>query len=433
MDLLLKNVRLVDPDAGVDGRRDVLVRAGRVARVAELISAGPDADTTVVRGDGLWLWPGLVDAHVHFREPGFTHKETIRTGSLAAAAGGYTSVVCEPNTEPPIATVEAVRRLADIARRDAAVRVYCKAAMTRDRAGKEPNDVAALAREDAVVALSDDGDPVVDAALMGEVCRAAAEHDVLLSPHCEDSPRALKQLAAGVYAGFSPGAPYANEAAYVARDLELAREAGCRIHFSHVSLARSVAAIERYGVDAPRAEAVTFEVTPHHLLLCAEDYAGAAAPAVNPPLRSARDRQALREAVCAGRVDAIASDHAPHSVRDKAAGACGLIGLETVLGLVLTEFVAGGALAPADAVRLLSLNPCRVFHLPGGTLRAGSFADMVLIDPAREWTVKAEEFRSKSRNTPFEGRRLRGKAVATYVAGREAFCEPDFQERKHRP
>ncbi|KPK78927.1 MAG: dihydroorotase, partial [Phycisphaerae bacterium SM23_33] len=120
MDLLLKNVRLVDPDAGVDGRRDVLVRAGRVARVAELISAGPDADTTVVRGDGLWLWPGLVDAHVHFREPGFTHKETIRTGSLAAAAGGYTSVVCEPNTEPPIATVEAVRRLADIARRDAA-------------------------------------------------------------------------------------------------------------------------------------------------------------------------------------------------------------------------------------------------------------------------------------------------------------------------
>jgi dihydroorotase len=440
LELLLKNARVVDPASGLDGVRDVLVRGGQVELVAGGITPdealrGVSAATglTVVQAEGLWLWPGLVDAHVHLRDPGFTHKETLRSGGLAAAAGGYTSVVCEPNTEPPIATVELVRELAQKARREAPVHVYFKAAMTEGRRGERPADVGALAAERAVVALSDDGDPVVGARLMDEVCRLAARHDVLLAPHCEDSPRSLAAYATGAEPGFEPAEPYANEANYVRRDLELARRAGCRIHFSHVSLAASVELLEPSPCGDAAPTGATWEATPHHMLLCADDYAPGRAPTVNPPLRAASDRAALQDALLGGQLDVVASDHAPHTPQDKAAGACGLIGLETTLGLVLTEFVAGNWITPADAVRLMSLNPARIFGLGAGSVRPGAPADIVLIDPEREWTVASEEFRSRARNTPYEGRRLRGKAVATYVAGREAFCEPDFEDRRERP
>lgn len=438
--VLIQGVRLVDPAAGIDGRRDVLVAGGRVLSVGDEISlekahAALDRGEhgkgmTLIRGDGLWLWPGLVDAHVHFREPGFTEKETLQTGALAAAAGGYTSVICEPNTEPAVDSVDIVRHLTEKARRESIVHVYFKAAMTRGRMGKGPTDVPALAREDGVVALSDDGDPVVDAAVMECVCRAAAESGVVLAPHCEDSPRALEQLAAGVSPGFEPGEPYANETNYIERDLQLADRCGCRIHFSHVSLAGSVGVIADFRARSAEASGVTFEAAPHHLLLSTEDFAESDVPKVNPPLRSAEDRRALCDALAAGLVNAIASDHAPHTAQDKASGASGLIGLETTLGLVLTHFVAEGRLSAPDAVGLLSLSPARIFGLPAGTLRPGAPADMVLIDPEAEWTVDPGEFRSKSRNTPFGGRRLRGKAVATYVGGDEVFCVSGFDRRK---
>ncbi|MHC4480892.1 MAG: dihydroorotase, partial [Planctomycetota bacterium] len=386
------------------------------------------AELTVIDGKGLWLWPGLVDAHVHLREPGFPRKETIRSGSLAAAAGGYTSVICEPNTEPPIASAEAVRALAEQADREAAVHVYFKAAMTKGRAGAEPNDVASLAAEERIVALSDDGDPIVEAALMERICERAADCDILLAPHCEDSPRALAALAAGAEPGFDPAAPYENEANYVERDLRMAERCGCRIHFSHLSMGRSVRAV-RAAAEGGTVRA-TCEVTPHHLLLAQEDFLQGEAPAVNPPLRSRQNAEALCGLMLAGQVDAIASDHAPHTEADKQAGASGLIGLETTLGLVLTQFVGPGRLSPARAVRLLSLAPAGIFALPAGTLHPGSRADLVLIDPHREWTVDPTAFRSRSRNTPFASRRLRGAAVATYVSGREAFAAPGFEERK---
>ncbi len=434
MAVLFQNVHLTDPAAGVDGTRDVLVVGDRVrcvgdaAQVRRALAEAAVAQCTTVHGAGLWLWPGLVDAHVHLREPGFTPKETIRTGTAAAAAGGFTTVVCEPNTDPPPDTAERVRALRARIARDAAVRVRVKAAMTRDRLGREPVDIAALAAEPDVVAFSDDGDPIVPAALMAELCRRAAACGALLSPHCEDSPRALQAFGDGAEPGFAPREPYANEALYVGRDLALAVRAGCRIHFSHVSLAETVRAVAAARPSAP-GRTVTCEATPHHLLLCRQDYAPGQAPGVNPPIRTAEDRDALRRALLDGSVDCIATDHAPHTAQDKAAGASGLVGLETALGLVLTHLIGPQGLTPADAVRRMSLEPARIFRLPAGTLAPGSPADMVLIDPARRWTVRPEDFRSKSRNTPFAGRQMKGRAVATYVGGRPAWADPSFGER----
>lgn len=429
---LIQGARLIDPIAGIDGRRDLLAVDGRVSLVAEQITVSEarrlcdDAPLTVTDAAGLWLLPGLVDVHVHLREPGYPQKETIATGTRAAAAGGFTTVVCEPNTDPPIDSVDVVRDVAARAEKEGRVHVYLKAAMTKGRRGEEPNDIASLAAEERVVALSDDGDPIVRPGIMAEVCRRAAEADILLSPHCADSSRALEQLADGVDPGFQPGEPGTNEARYIERDVAIAAGQGCRIHFSHVSLGESIDAVRRGRSRAW----VTCEATPHHLLLCAEEFAPDEPPAVNPPIRSRKDRDALRRALLAGQIEAIASDHAPHTAEDKAAGACGLIGLETTLGLVLTHLVGPGMLAPADVVRLLSAAPARIFDLPAGSLEVGDAADIVLVDPEREWTVRPESFRSLSRNSPWAGRTLRGKAVATFVAGREAFSDQAFSDRK---
>jgi len=383
----------------------------------------------VVEASGLWLWPGLIDLHVHLREPGFTHKETLASGGRAAARGGYTAVVCEPNTSPPIDTPERAGELAEKARRDSPVRVYLKAAMTAGREGRRPADIGALARVPSVVALSDDGDPLTRLDVMEEVCRAAARVGLPLSPHCEDSERALADYREGAAPGFEPAGPYANEARYVRRDLELARRWGCQVHFSHVSLAESVDLLRRFRLASGAGARVSFELAPHHLLLCTADYEAGQPPRVNPPLRSAADRRALQEALLGGEADAVASDHAPHAAQDVARGASGLIGLETTLGLVLTHFVHAGRMSALAAARALSTRPAQVFGLPGGSLSVGRPADLVLIDPQEEWMVRAEEFASLSRNTPYEGWRLRGRAVGVMVEGRLVYARDSLRSR----
>lgn len=428
--LCIKDARLTDPSQGVDDARDVLVADGTVKEVALRLSPPPGA--TVVDASGLWLWPGLVDVHVHFREPGFTDKETIRSGSRAAAAGGYTSVVCEPNTVPPIDSPEVAARIERQAQTDAVVNVYVKAAITRGRRGRELGDLEELARQRNVVAFSDDGDPLVGRKLMEEACRAACRLGVLLSPHCEDSQRATEMFGEGVDPGFEPGSPYTNESAYIQRDLQIAGEHGCRIHFSHVSLARSVEVIREFRSTHDPDHRITFEVAPHHFVLSRDAFPADELPAVTPPLRSEQDREALVEALTSGMVDVIASDHAPHTPEAVAGGATGLIGLETTLGVVLTRFVHTGAVSPLRAVELLSTSPARIFGLPAGSLQPGAAADMVLIDPRREWTVDAGSFRSKSRNTPFQGWELRGKTVATLRAGKETYSEPELSTRISR-
>lgn len=431
--VLIRQAWLVDPSASIDGERDLLVVSGRVARVGTQLSVQEIARTVpgleVIEGKGLWLWPGLVDVHVHLREPGQPQKETIASGCRAAAAGGYTTVVCEPNTRPPLDSLDVIRQLAEKIKADACVNVYCKAALTLRQQGEEPTDVVKLAEHPLVVALSDDGNPIVSRKMMERLCRDAAEHGLLISPHCEDSPQALRQYEQGVEAGFEAQGAYTNECNYIERDLAIARACGCKVHFSHVSRARSVELIHAARARGGDAERITYEVTPHHLLLSGEDYGPGEAPRVNPPLRNRADREALQRALAPGGVDVIASDHAPHTAADKAAGAMGLIGMETTLGLVLTHFVHAGVIDRLRAAELLSTAPAQIFRLPGGSLREGEPADMVLIDPGAEWTVEPGRFESLSRNTPYAGWQLRGRALATFVAGRRVHEGPGFCDR----
>lgn len=430
---LIRGARVADPSTDLWAHRDVLVADGRVAQVAPEISvsvarSAGKGTVRVVEAEGLWLWPGLVDLHVHFREPGYTHKETMASGCRAALRGGYTAVVCEPNTDPPIATPELVAELAGRAAEQSPVRVFFKATMTKGRRGQAPADMEALARQERVVALSDDGDPIVRREVVEEVCKRAARVGLPLSPHCEDSARSLAAYSAGTRPGFEPRPAHQNEALYIGRDAGLAVRWGSAVHFSHVSLEESLCVLRHIREEAPSAP-VTLECAPHHLLLSAQDFDPDAIPKVNPPLRTPSDRQALQDALVAGEIDAIASDHAPHTAEEKEAGASGFIGLETTLALILTEFVHPGRLAPLDATAFMSTRPAAILGLAAGGVCAGGRADLTLIDPDVEWTVRAEEFASLSRNTPFEGRRLRGRAVGTMIDGRLEFARQSLRAR----
>ncbi|MBS3762315.1 MAG: dihydroorotase [Planctomycetes bacterium] len=423
---LIRRVRLVDPTQDIDRTTDALVQKGQIQSITERSDA--DSNTITIDGEGLWLFPGLVEIHAHFREPGFTEKETLESGAHAAARGGYCCVVCEPNTVPALDSPGLIRELSVKAERDCPVRLYFKAAMTQGRQGLSVTDIPALARESSVVALSDDGDPVTRPDVMNEVARRAAKTGLVLSPHPEDSERALRDYEDGVDPGFESVEPYANETNYVRRDQQIAAKWKCPIHFSHISLARTIETITEFRA-ASKSARVSYELTPHHLVLAQEDYRNQEVPKVNPPLRSSQDRSCLQKALGESEVAAIACDHAPHTEEDKKQGACGLIGVETTLGVILTKFVHGGELSPMDAARLLSSGPARVFGLPGGTISPGQAADLTLIDPEQEWTVNPEEFVSRSRNTPFEGWKLRGKAVGTFVGGQLVYASDELRGR----
>jgi dihydroorotase len=349
-------------------------------------------------------------------------KETIGSGTRAAAKGGFTTVICEPNTSPPIDSCERVeglqRRIAD----SGLVNVYIKAAMTLGMRGEEVTDIKRLSGHSLVKALSEDGNPVVDERLMDEICRLAAENGLLLSCHSEDSAFSLSKSRTskskmGGGLGFSPGQEFHNEANFIARDMALAEARNAPIHISHVSLRESLELIRRAKTRGHTP--VTCEATPHHLLLDSDFKCPDGSPAiVNPPLRDKDDVEALRAALKEGLIDAIASDHAPHGEEDKKAGAPGFIGLETTLGLVLTRLVQPGIISLTVAVRMMSTAPSAIFRLGSGSLRKGAAADVSIIDTGREWTVDVGDLESLSKNSPFEGWRLRGRAVATIVGGR---------------
>ncbi len=442
-DILIKNGRVIDPATNLDEVLDILVSNGKIADISPGIEA--HKDMAVIDAPGCIVTPGLVDCHVHLRESGTETgakakaeerkeaqgggkaRETIRSGTRAAAKGGFTTVICEPNTSPPIDSCERVeglqRRVAD----SGLVNVYIKAAMTLGMRGEEVTDIKRLSGHSTVKALSEDGNPVVDERLMDEICRLAAENGLLLSCHSEDSAFSLSQSKASKPSaskpkkdgrlGFSPGQEFHNEANFIARDMALAEARNAPIHLSHVSLRESLELIRR-AKKSGRA-AVTCEATPHHLLLDSDFRCPDGSPAiVNPPLRDKDDGEALRAALKEGLIDAIASDHAPHGEEDKKAGAPGFIGLETTLGLVLTRLVQPGIISLMDAVRMMSAAPSAIFRLGSGSLRKGAPADVSIIDTGREWTVDVGDLESLSKNSPFEGWRLRGRAVATIVGGR---------------
>jgi dihydroorotase len=433
MKLLIKKASLVTAEPGPPRLFDVLIAEGKISKVAEKIVA-PEA--TTIDAQGGIVVPGLVDAHVHFREPGQEYKEDLRTGSLAAAAGGFTTVIAEPNTVPPIDTPARLRHLLNIAKKKSIISFYSKAAITKGMMGYRLTDIPEL-KEAGARAISDDGNPVASRRLMRNALAKGKECRIPVSPHCEESAlyreRILKNQENFPHRSFlsqmpyaPPGAnPYTSEAGFIRRDIELAEKTGARLHLSHVSLASSV---EMIANAKKRGVKVTAEATPHHLLLT-EKMAKEIGPnaKVNPPLRSEEDVAAVREGLASGVIDIIASDHAPHAPEEKNRhwdqAPFGVIGLETTLGLVLTFLVGPGILTLRQAIEKMTSMPAKIFGLEAlgvGSLKPGVKADLTLIDLDRKWKVDANRFYSKGRNCPFNGWELRGKAMLTIVAGRIA-------------
>ncbi len=399
---------------------DVLVSGGKIEQIGREIVA-PEA--SLIDAQGKVIVPGLVDVHVHFREPGQEYKEDLRTGSLAAAAGGFTTVIAEPNTTPPIDTPSRLRRLLNIAEKKSVVHFYSKAAITKGLMGKSLADIFNLRRAGAK-AISDDGNPVPTRALMRNALVKAKEYGVPVSPHCEESASYRERVLHHPIRYASLGAsPYTSEAKFIERDIQLVEETESSIHFSHVSLARSV---EMIAGAKKRGVRVTAETTPQHLVLT-DRMAQEIGPnaKVNPPLRSDEDVAAIREGLANGTIDIIASDHAPHSPEEKNRpwdqAPFGVIGLETTLGVILTFLVRPGLLTLSQAIEKMTIIPARIFGLDQmgvGSLGPGVKADLTLIDPDRKWKVDASRFYSKGRNCPFDGWELYGRAILTIVDGR---------------
>jgi len=426
--MLIRGGRVVDPSQGIDALLDVRVRDGVVVELAPHIE--PFESEEVLDAANAVVAPGFIDMHVHLREPGQTHKETIASGTAAALRGGFTAVACMPNTVPALDTVETLDALSAAIRERAACRVYPVAAMTKDRKGERILDYRALSAAGAV-AFSDDGNTVMNARVLREAALAARELRGVFISHCEDEAiKADAVMNEGVVSRQLgvPGSPPVAEDVIVARDLLLAGETGKAWHIAHLSTS-GAADIVRWA----RAQGIiaTAEVTPHHLLLTDEAirtlHAGAK---VNPPLRGEDHTRALRDAVRDGTIDVFATDHAPHTEEEKhgdlRCGAVGFSGLEVAVGAYAA---AVPDLALGRFVELLSTNPARILGIPGGTLLCGSPADITIF-AEREWTVDPAQFASLGKSTPFAGKVLPRRAVATIVGGRLAMQDGRVSQAK---
>jgi len=422
--LLLRGGRVVDPAQGRDGAFDVLVADGTVEEVGLRLAA---RGAQVLDLKGLVVCPGFIDLHTHLREPGREDKETIASGTRAAAAGGYTAVCAMPNTDPVNDTAGITRAILEKAAAEGAVRVYPIAAITRGQQGQELAEMGEL-REAGCVAVSDDGRPVASARVMRRALEYAKAFGLVVIDHCEEPTLAEKTCMnegpVSTVLGLR-GQPAAGEAIVVERDVLLAELTGSRIHIAHLSAAASVDAVRR---GKRRGVAVTAEATPHHLLLTDEAVRESGydtSTKMSPPLRSEADRQAVVAGLQDGTIDCIATDHAPHTVDDKKVefdvAANGIVGLETAVALCLDRLVGAGLLELPQLVSLLSTAPARVLGLPGGTLLPGSAADLTVLDLSKKRQVDPERFLSRSRNTPFGGWILKGWPAMTIVGGRVAW------------
>ncbi|MGE5246452.1 MAG: dihydroorotase [Betaproteobacteria bacterium] len=425
---LLKGARVVDPVNGRDGRFDVLIDSGRIARV------GPDlpadgADVIGLSAD-LVVCPGLIDMHVHLREPGQEHKETVATGAAAAVAGGFTAVACMPNTTPVNDNAGVTEYILKKAAEAGLARVYPIGAVSRGQQGELLADIGELKRA-GCVAITDDGHPVATALLMRRALEYASMFDMPVIEHCEEQTLRADGVA---HEGFHAstlglrGIPGEAESIMAQRDISLAELTGGRVHVAHMSARQTLDAV-RYGKS--RGARVTCEVTPHHFTLTDEMLA---APVpydtnvkMNPPLREAADRDAMLQGLADGSVDAIATDHAPHHYDEKRVefdhAPFGIVGLETAVSLCFDRLVHPGVVSLARLVELLSVNPARILDVPGGSLSEGAPADITILAPDLPVVVSAERMRSKSKNTPFDGWRLRGGVAATIVGGRTVFVD----------
>ncbi len=425
-DILLRGGRVIDPARNFDGSADLLLQDGKVARIEPGIAVPSARETRVVDVRGKWVVPGLIDMHTHLREPGQEYKENIETGTAAAAAGGFSAVCAMPNTVPPNDNRAVTELIVRRGREVGAVRVYPIGCITLGQKGETLAEMGDM-QEAGIVAVSDDGHSVMNSEVMRRALEYARGLGLVVIQHAEDTNLSAggpaHEGAASTRIGLR-GQPAAAESAMVARDLELVALTGARYHVAHASCAETVRLVreaKRRGLP------VTCEVTPHHLMLTDEACAGYdSSTRVNPPLRSDRDVAAVREALADGTIDAVATDHAPHSSVEKDVefelAAPGVIGLETALALCL-ELVHENVITEMALFSRMSTTPARILGLAGGTLAPHSVADVTVVDPHATWICDPGRFRSRARNSPFAGRRMRGRAMLTIVAGNIAFAE----------
>lgn len=418
MTILIKNGRVLDPATGTDGIADVLMEEGRIRAVEPGILAEADR---VLDADGYFVMPGFIDLHVHLRDPGYEYKETVETGSAAAAKGGFTTILAMPNTKPVVDNADVVRYVLHKAEDVGLANVLQIGAITRGQRGEELADIEDMV-DAGIPALSEDGKSVMNAQLYREAMMLAKKYDIPIMAHCED----INLVHGGVMNQDDkadelglPGITNAVEDVIVARDILLAKETGARLHLCHCSTKDSVRMVE---LAKQEGLSVTAEVCPHHFTLTSEDIREDDANyKMNPPLRTRADVEALIDGLKKGVMDVIATDHAPHSREEKQGSMrnapFGIIGLETAAALTMTELVDKGYLTPLQMAEKMSYNPARIIGIDKGTLKPGKTADVVIFNPKEEYIIDAEQFRSKGKNTPFHGRKVKGRVMATILSG----------------
>lgn len=418
MKLLIKGGKVIDPANDINDIMDVLIEDGRIKDVGQDLI---DADAEIIDAQGKLVCPGFIDMHVHLREPGFEYKEDIASGTRAAAAGGFTTICCMPNTDPVIDNATVASFVRERARKSGVVNVLPIGSISKGQEGKELSEMAEL-REAGCIAVSDDGKPVRDAGLMRNAMQYASMFDLPILSHCEEISLSRDgQMHEGYYSTIYglKGIPAAAEEIMIARDIILAESTGARVHICHISTAGSV---ELIRAAQERGVLLSCEVTPHHLILTDEVVGNYDADTkVNPPLRSLDDVIALRDAILDGIVDCIATDHAPHHRESKDCeynlASNGISGLETAVALIMDQLVIPEIIDDETMVRLFTIGPADVLGINKGTLDPGTDADITIIDPKMSKTVEPEKFYSKGKNTPFKGMNLRGWPSMTIVKG----------------
>lgn len=424
LDLAITGGRVIDPESRLDRIADIFVQDGLIKEISPRKTTTRIGAKEVIDAKGKIVVPGLIDMHAHLREPGREDEETIYTGSCAAVAGGFTSVCCMPNTEPPIDNQEAVKFVYAKAK-EAKCKIFCVGAVTKAQKGEELTEILDLVQA-GVVAISDDGKPISNSQMMRNALEYCKMFNLPIISHCED----LNLSSCGVmHEGFVStslgmnGIPSIAEEVMVARDLKLAEFTEGRVHIAHVSTQGSVNLIRE---AKKRGIKVTCEATPHHFTLTDESVKTFNTNAkVNPPLRTKKDVEAIKKGLKDGTIDSIATDHAPHSVEEKEVefdfAPFGMVGLETALGLVVTELVNKKILSWAQAIAKLTINPSRILNLKGGRIKRDFPADLTIIDPKASWIVNPSQFKSKSKNSPFSGKKLWGRVCYTIVDGKIVF------------